>query len=442
MLETKVMTRTIKNYNFLLWSKLLMKRMIGLIVFPQLEPHIKVLSKQIIMVNICCHHLHMVQVSLNKYFQNRELAPVSLLRPLRMPKCIKDNQSMRAFNYKMAMRKRETHQLLLVNRATTKCSPGFQIFNFKIRWTIKTKKCLALVVERFNPSTTSLTLGQLESKSMLIAREFLPITFRPRKLFSNLGRPIQFKIIQRVAIRMKGIAIKEYFWKIPSLLEWSYKPIHQQIRAVAVQGILHLQTSRPSPKLNQLTSKQCKMFHPQPKNNKLQALVAGPDLAQETLLVKTTQMWMHLKIHKITIGRLMRIPSIPMTQQMPARMILMILDSKFQLPCRVTSREIQIFNLLKFKLYYSAKILLLWTQKQSNLKIMSLRKPVKRSVESLSPMQLIQIKELLEIIMKIESQLFWIFLSLRTRLILILSGLKSASLVCLMATVVQLVPIT
>ena len=107
--------------------------MIGLIVFPQLEPHIKVLSKQIIMVNICYHHLLMVQVSLNKYFQNRELAPVSLLRPLRMPKCIKDNQSMRAFNYKMAMRKRETHQLLLVNRATTKCSPGFQIFNFKIR---------------------------------------------------------------------------------------------------------------------------------------------------------------------------------------------------------------------------------------------------------------------------------------------------------------------
>ena len=120
----------------------------------------------------------------------------------------------------------------------------------------------------------------------------------------------------------------------------------------------------------------------------------------------------------------------------------MILDSKFQLPYQVTNKEIQIFNLSKSKPYYSVRIQLLWTQKQFNWKITSLPKPVKRSVALSSLTRLIQIKESLEIIMKIESQLFWIFLSPRTRLILILSGHKSAFLEYLMVMVVLLVPIT
>ena len=220
------------------------------------------------------------------------------------------------------MKKRGTHQLPLELLATTKCSPGFQIFNFKIRWTIKTKKCLDLVEERFNLSTTSLTQGLLEFKSMPIAREYPLITFRLQKLFSNLGRLIQFRIMQKVTIRMKGIVIKEYFWKIPSHPGWSYKPIHPQTRAMAAQVMLHLQTSRPSPKSNQLTSKQSKMFLLQPKNNKRQAPVAGPDLVQETLPdLKTIQMWMLHRIHKITTDQLMKTQSILMIRLMLVRMI-------------------------------------------------------------------------------------------------------------------------
>jgi len=220
------------------------------------------------------------------------------------------------------MKKRGTHQLLSGHLATTKCSPGFQIFNFKIRWTIKTKKCLDLVEERFNLSTTSLTQGLLEFKSMPIAREYPLITFRLQKLFSNLGRLIQFRIMQKVTIRMKGIVIKEYFWKIPSHPGWSYKPIHPQTRAMAAQVMLHLQTSRPSPKSNQLTSKQSKMFLLQPKNNKRQAPVAGPDLVQETLPdLKTIQMWMLHRIHKITTDQLMKTQSILMIRLMLVRMI-------------------------------------------------------------------------------------------------------------------------
>ena len=65
----------------------------------------------------------------------------------------------------------------------------------------------------------------------------------------------------------------------------------------------------------------------------------------------------------------------------------------FLLHCQARGQMSQTFNLLKYKRFFSERIQLHWIQKLFNWRIMSQQRLVRRNVELLNHMLLIQIKE-------------------------------------------------
>lgn len=138
-----------------------------------------------------------------------------------------------------------------------------------------------------------LTPGLLEEhKSMLNVKEFQLTISKPLKSFSNqINKQCKTKIqINSITmLAMRGIVIKEYFWKTHSLQEWNFKH-HPRLVASKALVTNHHKIWMDSRQLNLIIKiiNRFKMYiiHQVPKNNKLQELAVDQDLVLEIWEIK------------------------------------------------------------------------------------------------------------------------------------------------------------